>query len=213
MVDIRDDGQHVEGASLNSSLDALPDPDDSGSDTIARYRYQAEAAFSACLNCALVGDVLAVVPERIEDLLIEERNRLRFVQIKTRDAGYGAFTYTDLLGDGGALRSVLRTHTALGDFSDGREILYEIWLERGAKRGNPIEKLLRPHGTGADESMVKLCATRLEIDDFIADAILARTIVRPNQPSREEISDKNIRNLQRYARHVPTEVTEQVYGK
>jgi hypothetical protein len=194
-------------------LDAIPEPDDTGSDTFARFRYQAEAAFPACLRCALLGDVLALVPERIEDLLIEEQTRVRFVQIKTRDAGYGPFTYADLLGDGGALRSVLRTHSALTGLSDGRDVVYEIWLERGAKRRNPIEQLLRPHGAGADDDMIDKCAKTLKIDRAIAEDLLGRTIVRAPLPPRELIRDSNIRDLQRFARHVSGELAEQIYDK
>jgi hypothetical protein len=194
-------------------LDAIPEPDDTGSDTFARFRYQAEVAFPTCLRCALLGDVLALVPERIEDLLIEEQALVRFVQIKTRDAGYGPFTFADLLEDGGALRSLLRTHSALTGLSDGREIVYEIWLERGAKRKNPIEQLLRPHGTGADDDMVDKCAKTLKIDRAIAADLLRRTIVRAPLPPRELVRDSNIRDLQRYARHVSGELAEQIYDQ
>jgi len=213
MVETPDEEPDLSAAHIGGGLGDIPDPDDTGSDTFARYRYQAEAAFPSCLRCALIGDVLSLIPERIEDLLVEERNLLRFVQIKTRNAGYGAFTYADLLGDTGALRSVLRTHTALGNFSDGREIAYEIWLERGAKRSNPIENLLRPHGTGADEEMIETCAKRLKIDLSVAAEMLGRVIVRPSLPPRELIRDSNIRNLQRYARHVTGDVAEKVYDK
>lgn len=195
-------------------LDAVVDPDDSGTDTFQRYHYQAEVAFASCLRCALVGDILSITPERIEDLLIEEPDRWRFIQVKTRDAGFGAFTFASLLAaDGGALRSVLRTHTTLADFDDGREIVYEIWLERGAKRHDAIEQLLLPHGNGADAEMARRCADRLDIDSAVAEAMLERTIVRAPLAPRELIRDSNIRNLQRYAPHVPAATTENVYGE
>jgi hypothetical protein len=193
-------------------LDAVPDPDDSGTDVFQRYHYQAEVAFASCLRCALVGDILSITPERIEDLLIEEADRWRFVQIKTRDAGFGAFTFASLLAaNGGALRSILRTHTALADFDDGREIVYEIWLERGARRDDAIEQLLAPHRAGADAEVVERCAERLGIEVAVAEAMLDRTIVRAPLAPRELIRDSNIRNLQRYAPNVPVATTEDVY--
>src|SRR5689334_11960203 len=106
-------------------LDSVADPDESGTDTAVRYRYQAHAAFLHCIDCALIGTVISVTPERLEDLLVEETQRWRFVQVKTRDAGYGAWLFGDLLGDSGALRSIVRTHEALADFDDGRDIVYE----------------------------------------------------------------------------------------
>jgi Cap4 dsDNA endonuclease len=213
MADTSERETHAHGARLDADLNRIPDPDESGSDTASRYRYQAEAAFPTCLNCALVGNVVSVVGERFEDLLIEEQGRWRFVQIKTRDAAYGPFTYTDLLDQGGALRSVLRTHIALDGFSDGREILYEIWLERAAKRSDPIEKLLHPHGTGADDEMISRCASRLGIDQSAAAEMLGRVLVRPSLAPRELIRDRNIRDLQRYAPQVSAQITENVYDR
>jgi Cap4 dsDNA endonuclease len=192
-------------------LDQVPDPDDSGTDTTQRYRYQAEAAFSDCLNLGLFGTVLSITPERMEDLLIEEANRWRFVQIKTRDPGLNAFTFAELLGEKGALRSIRRTHDALSDFDDGRDIRYEIWLERGAKNGNAIQRLLMPGRTGADDDMVSLCAKRLEVDETFAEAMLDRCYVRAPLPSRDLIRDRNIRNLQRYNPDVSAGATVAIY--
>jgi hypothetical protein len=192
-------------------LDEIPDPDDTGSTTFARYYYQAEVAFPLCLRCALVGGVLAVVCERFEDVLVEEEQRWRFLQIKTRDPGLGAWTFSDLLGAGGALRSLLRTHRSLGDFNDGREIRYEVHLEGAAKRGDLIERILLPRGTGPTGEMVERCSQRMEILEPEATALLVRTRVRDQLPPRSLITDRNIRNLQRYARHLASTVTESVY--
>lgn len=197
----------------SSGIDAIPDPDDTGSETFRRFRYQAEAAFVSCLDLALIRTVLSITPERIEDLLIEQADRWRFVQIKTRDAGLGAFTFADLLGDGGALRSVARTHKAILNFDDGREIRYEIWLELGARSANAIERLLIQKWLGPDGEMIEQCAKRLKVDEPFAEAMLNRCYIRAPLPPRDLIRDFNIRNLQRYNPTVPVATTEEIYEK
>lgn len=194
-----------------NDLNGVADPDESGTDTAIRYRYQAHAAFLHCLDCALIGTVISVTPERLEDLLVEEAKRWRFIQVKTRDAGYGPWLFGDLLGDSGALRSIVRTHAALADFDDGRDIVYEVHLEGAAKRGDDIERLLVPHGTGATDDMVTRCSKRLKVDEDLSRAVLSRTVVRDQLTPRELIRDANIRYLQRYARNVVPSITESVY--
>lgn len=196
---------------MTLTLDEIPDPDDTGSSTFARYHYQAEVAFPLCLRCALVGDIRAVVCERFEDLLVDEGDQWRFLQIKTRDAGLGAWTFTDLLDANGALRSLLRTHRSLSNFDDGRKIRYEIQLEGAAKRGDHIERLLLPRGSGPSSEMIDRCARRLEVSAAEATALLGRTCVRDQLPPRDLIRDRNIRDLQRYARYVLPSVTDSVY--
>jgi hypothetical protein len=201
----------VSGAVKQVDVDVVPDPDESGTDTFVRFRYQAHAAFLYCMDCALIGKVKSITPERFEDLLVEEALRWRLIQLKTRDAGYGLWLFGDLLGDSGALRSIVRTHKALVDFDDGREIAYEVHLEGAAKRGDDIEHLVAPHGAGATEQMVQRCAKRLKIEEDLARAVLERTIVRDQLPPREHIRDSNIRQLQRYAPEIVPSVTESVY--
>jgi hypothetical protein len=194
-----------------ADLDGIPDPDDTGTDTFRRFRYQAECAFGECMRCALTGDVDSITPERLEDLLVEEPSRWRFIQVKTRDAGRGPWLFRDLLDDGGALHSVLRTHLALADFDDGRELRYEIYLEGAAKRGDNIERLLIPKGAGPTPEMVERCGRRLGCADSVAQVLLDRTRVRDQLPPRTLIRDHHVRNLQRYAPGVLPAVTEAVY--
>jgi hypothetical protein len=165
----------------------------------------------SCLDLALIQTVLSITPERIEDLLIEQADRWRFVQVKTRDPGLGAFTFADLLAKKGALRSVARTHEAIQEFDDGREIRYEIWLELGARSSNPIERLLVQEWLGPDREMIEQCAKRLKVEESFAEAMLKRCYIRAPLPPRDLIRDSNIRNLQRYNPAVPVETTEEVY--
>lgn len=114
--------------------------DDTGSDTFARYRYQAAFAFPFCLDCALGRSIDSVVFEHIEDLVLEQNERWRFIQIKTRDPGLGAWTLTDLLSDGGALRSLFRSYRLVGDV----DCTFEAYLEGAARRRDGIEHLIDP---------------------------------------------------------------------
>jgi hypothetical protein len=112
-----------------TSVTSTPPPDDSGADAFQRFAYQAHVAFPFCLRCYFEGDIVAIYCEHWEDLLVEYIDRLRFTQIKTRDASRGAWKYRHLLDDGGALRSLLRTHRALAAISEARPIEYDVRLE------------------------------------------------------------------------------------
>src|SRR5207244_2126852 len=98
-----------------------------------------------------------------EDLLVEYANKLRFVQIKTRDASRGPWKYRHLLDDGGAVRGLLRTHRALAELSEKRAIEYDIRLEGAVDSSDGIRRML-VDGDGADDGMCGQCAQRLGID-------------------------------------------------
>ncbi len=68
---------------MPAGVTSITPPDDSGSDAFSRYCYQAHVAFPYCLDCALDGGVLAVVPEHFEDIAIERADYWQLIQIKT----------------------------------------------------------------------------------------------------------------------------------
>ena len=107
---------------------------DAGSDTVARFRYQAEVTFPLCLECALGGDIVAVIPEHFEDIAVEYGTRWRFLQVKSRNPERGMWKLADLLGEGGALRSLYRTYQQTRDVDATLEVL----LEGASQRGDPI---------------------------------------------------------------------------
>ncbi|MCU1418490.1 MAG: hypothetical protein JWP32_2664 [Schumannella sp.] len=180
------------------SLQDLCVPDDSGRDAFERFRYQAQVAFKHCLQAARGQEVLAITCEHIEDLVIEETARLRFVQIKTRNADYGLWRFADLCKPrGGALSSLLRTHQALKNLRDPRDIVFEVRLEGATKRGDSIQRLL-VGGDGADEEMARSMASAMRPATKItlkeARAILKRVVVTM-EPPREHIAAQNLRTL------------------
>ena len=85
---------------------------DWGSDTFARFRYQAEATLPYCLSLVSShSDIQAVIPEHLEDIAIKTDSGWRFLQVKTRNPERGLWGASDLLSKkGGALRSLYRTY-------------------------------------------------------------------------------------------------------
>jgi hypothetical protein len=195
-----------------------PPPDDSGSDAFARFGYQAHVAFPFCLRCYFADDlddaeaVAAIYCEHWEDLLVEYDDRLRFVPIKTRDASRGPWKFRHLLDDGGALRSLLRTHRALAELSEERAIDYDIRLEGAVDSGDAIRRLL-VGGGGADDGMCDQCADRLGIDRAEAETLLARVTVRPNQAPRGLIEAQNRELLRTVAGDLSANELKDIYDE
>jgi hypothetical protein len=192
------------------SISEMQPPDDSGSDAFTRFRYQAHVAFRFCLNCFFQQGVIAVLPEHFEDLLVESEGELRFVQIKTRNVDRGPWKYRYLMDESGAFRSLLRTHRSIGDFGDGRRIVYDIRLEGALERGDDIHRLA-PGNAGASEDMRKVCALRLKCTESEAAALLTRIVVHALEPPREFIEDRNLSDLRRVAGHLPANELKAIY--
>ena len=168
-------------------------PDDSGSATFARYRYQAHVAFGDCLRCALLDDVSAVVLEHFEDIALELPNDcLELIQVKSRMAGRGPWTLGDLLGANGPLKSLLRTHRALS--APCPRLTLTARLEGPLKSGDDANLLLR----GVEHipaAMLTRCAQSLELSEADCEEFLQHLHVAPDLPSVRDIAATNIRKL------------------
>lgn len=201
---------------MTISLTTIAVPDDSGRDAYTRFRFQAHVAFPACLDCVTEGRVLAVVCEHIEDLLIEQSDVLRFTQIKTRNPDYGPWKFSDLCRvRGGALASILRTHRAIANLTDEREVVYEIRLEGVADRRDPLQQLLIG-GEGANDAMARATVRALReatgISVAEARALLSRVRVRL-VTLRESIEDENLRKLRALAGQLPANDLKAIYDR
>ena len=166
---------------------------DWGSDTLARYRYQAEVTLPYCVSALLrENDIVAVVPEHFEDIALETSTGWRFLQVKSRNPERGLWTLADLLAKKGALRSLYRTYL----LTDGEERSLEIVLEGAVKQKDEIG-LLR---AGEDRSelvpkvMEKLGAGRAAAEDF-----LRRVTLNEGAPYRTDIHAANARLLHLHA--------------
>jgi hypothetical protein len=210
----RDDGSGHEDDARVPIEQVIP-PDDSGRDAFERFRYQAQVAFPVCVNCAVGHDVLAVTCEHIEDVCIEETARVRFCQIKTRNSDYGLWRLADLCGASGALRSLVRTHRALVDLHEEREVVYEMWLEGALKREDLIRRL-PPGGPGTNDevarAVVKHMKPHTELRLKEARAVLARTRVLL-VPPREAVSALNVQILAKLAGGLPADELREIYER
>src|SRR6476646_754998 len=96
-----------------TDLHELVAPDDSGSDTFARFKYQAHVTFPYCLELAKGEDVTDVYAEHIEDIAVCESGSWRFLQVKSRKAERGQWTFGDVI-QSGAIGSLWRAYRAVG---------------------------------------------------------------------------------------------------
>lgn len=167
---------------------------DHGSETIARFRYQAEVTLPFCVS-ALLGenDIVAVIPEYLEDIALETKTGWRFLQVKSRNPERGLWTASALFAKkSGALRSLYRTYL----LTRGQDHSLELVLEGAVKTGNEIGAL-RPQ---QDRSplvpmvMTKLRATRESAEDF-----LRRVTLNESAAHRTDIHATNARLLHQHA--------------
>ncbi len=167
---------------------------DWGSDTLARFRYQAEVTLPYCVSALLLAnDIVAVIPEHLEDIALKTDSGWRFLQIKSRNPERGLWTATDLFAkNGGALRSLYRTYL----LTEGEEFSLELVLEGAVKTDNKITALRPGQDRSALVPMVeeRLGATRQSAEDF-----LKRVTLNEGAHHRAAIHATNARLLHQHA--------------
>ncbi len=89
---------------MKNLLNQTP-PDDTGTDTLKRFRYQAQLALPFCLACARKEKVRSIIMEHFEDIVVEYDDYWHFIQVKTRNAERGQWKLSDAI-DG--LKSLYR---------------------------------------------------------------------------------------------------------
>ena len=158
---------------------------DWGTDTLRRFRYQAEITVPYCLAAASdVGRIAAVVPEHHEDIALDCGSSWRYLQVKSRELYLGLWTLAQLLKKRGALRSLYRTHLCVG----GQDHTLELVLE-GAPKSTDLIMCLRP---GEDRSeLVPQIAEALQISEIAADTFLDRVVLNGAPPPRDSIAAQN----------------------
>ncbi|MDE0000532.1 MAG: dsDNA nuclease domain-containing protein [Rhodospirillaceae bacterium] len=171
----------------------MPDSD-WGSDTLARFRYQAEVTLPYCLSALLYeNDIRAVVAEHLEDIALETTTGWRFLQVKSRNPERGLWKASDLLAKkGGALRSLYRTYL----LTKGEDHSLELVLE-GALKTNDLIMALRPQQDRTPllpVVMEKLDATKESAEDF-----LRRVTLNESASHRTTIHATNARLLHVHA--------------
>jgi hypothetical protein len=187
----------------------LTPPDDTGSTTFQRFRYQAHVAFPFVLACGLGSDVLSVILEHIEDLVLECRDCWRFIQVKTRDAERGPWRLSDLTTTGGALHSLHRSYEAVKELSVATT--HELFLEGTAHRTDDIQLLRNAEGR-ATEALQDKIGEALNIIKEDAGRFLQRLRLKTNVPTRSAIQATNMRSLGSQAPHLTAGTLESIYS-
>ena len=167
---------------------------DWGSDTLARFRYQAEVTLPYCLSMlSSANDILEVIPEHLEDIALKTSDGWRFLQVKTRDPERGLWKASDLLTKkGGALRSLYRTYL----LTEGDDHTLELLLEGAVKTNDPI-CMLYP---GADRSQLEnMVVERLRTSKTAAKDFLRRITLNESLFHRSAIHATNARLLHELA--------------
>lgn len=180
---------------------------DWGSDTLARFRYQAEVTLPYCVSALLFeNDIVAVIPEHREDIALKTTTGWRFLQIKSRNPERGLWTAADLFAKkGGALRSLYRTYL----LTEGEDHSLELVLEGAIRTDNEIGALRPDQDRSPLVPMVmdKLDATRSSAEDF-----LQRVTLDESAPPRTAIRAINARLLHQHAPSLTHPQLEALHG-
>ena len=175
-------------------LTQVTPPDDSGSSTFRRYRYQVHVAFPYLLACASGSDgITAVLLEHIEDLAVEVDGVWHLKQIKTRDGHRGPWKVGDVLASAG-IDSLFRSYRAV--CSAVPSAVYELLLEGSLERTDDMNALC---GTAPlSEQLRGRIQSRLEskFEDCTAEevaAFLGIFSVIAIVDTRDGIENRNLR--------------------
>jgi hypothetical protein len=168
---------------MKNPLNQTP-PDDIGTDTIKRYRYQAQLALPFCLACARKDKVRSIIMEHFEDIVVEFDDYWHFIQVKTRNAERGHWKLPDAI-DG--LKSLYRT------FSETSELnaKYSLFIE-GAIAVRDDLNALTLSSMDISNDIVQKISQKLDIENSKCRDFLESVTVYPNQPPRAHITSHNI---------------------
>ena len=166
---------------------------DVGSDTLARFRYQAEVTLPFCVSAILFeNDIEAVIAEHLEDIALKTKSGWRFLQVKSRNPERGLWRAADLFAKGGALRSLYRTYL----LTEGENHPLELVLEGAVRTDDPI-RMLRPDQDISQ--LVPMVMDKLKTTQGVAEDFLRRTILNESASHRAEIHATNARLLHQHA--------------
>lgn len=159
--------------------------DPTGLDTFARYVWQAKQVVRQWLTCLSEHDgPLFAVCEQVEDLALVYADRIRFVQLKTRDRG--SWSVAAMCDRG--LDALVRSYGAARKARIHEVCTFELWVEGAiADKADTVDFVEAPRSAGSDvrSKLVANGLIRSLVDDF-----LQRLVVRPDQPTRAHIDAK-----------------------
>jgi hypothetical protein len=174
-------------------------PDDTGSDVLKRYRYQAHVAFPFCLQCCLGDGIISVLMEHFEDVIIQYVDRWHFMQIKTRNPELDRWRLSDTLRTSGGLRSLARTYQVVKDFPG----TFGLYLEGAIAKGDLLTFLVPPKKRGVNEELIQRISEGVELSLEECKDFIDRLIVKPILHHRDNISAMNIKMLGQIGSQIP----------
>ncbi|MGI5214943.1 dsDNA nuclease domain-containing protein [Plantactinospora sp. CA-290183] len=164
--------------------------DSTGLDTFARYVWQAKQVVRQWLTCLSEREApLFVVCEQVEDLALVYAERIRFVQVKTRDRG--SWSVAAMCDRG--LDALVRSYTAARKARIHEICAFELWVEGAiADKEETVDFVKDPRSAekGVRSKLIASGLIRSWVDDF-----LQRLVIRPDQPTRAHVDAKAIWEL------------------
>jgi hypothetical protein len=168
---------------MKNPLDQTP-PDDTGTDTLKRFRYQAQLALPFCLACARKEKVRSIIMEHFEDIVVEYDDHWHFIQVKTRNAERGQWKLPDAI-DG--LKSLYRAFKETSHLN----AKYSLFIEGSIAARDDLNALTHSKRDISDDLVEKIYQ-KLNLEDDNCRAFLESVTVHPNQPPRANITSHNI---------------------
>lgn len=171
------------------SVDLLssPPPDNTGTDTLIRFKYQAALAFRYCLACALGEGVSCVIMEHFEDFIVQYDSRWDFLQVKTRNPNLGAWT---IASASGGIKSLYRTYAALKEKGKVDGFRLQLLLE-GVVKADDMLNELTTCGSDRSAQLINRVGDMMNISLDEVTRFLAFVQVVQQSSSRESIHDVN----------------------
>jgi hypothetical protein len=156
--------------------------DPTGSDTFARYVWQTKQVVRQWLTSLSENEgPLFAVCEQVEDLALVYADRVRFIQLKTRDRGSWSVAAMCKRG----LDALVRSYVAAREVRTHEICTFELWVENSIADDTDTVDFVEAPSTADKNVRFKLIASgllRSWVDDF-----LQRLIVRSDQPPRAHI--------------------------
>ena len=166
------------------------DGDTTGVETFARFVWQAKQAVRQWLSClSEYGGPLFAVCEQVEDLVLVYGDRIRFLQLKTRDRG----SWSSLAMCDRGIEALVRSYRAARAVGLHKLGTFELWLEGPISDAADTVAFVEGPANASKTVRSKIVGHGLErasLGDF-----LERLVIRPDQPTRAHIDAKAIWEL------------------
>lgn len=166
------------------------DADDTGAETLTRYSWQAKHALRHWLTCLSTDGPDLVICEHVEDLTVVHTDRVRFLQLKTRDRG--SWTPFDMCDKG--IKSLARSYRHAREAGVHTHATFELLLE-GPIGDNPETVAFVKNPTTAIPTVRKKIIGHCGLDAAHLEDFLGRLRIRPDQTPRAAIDAVLTKNM------------------